>query len=195
MKNNSLPKFSKISFIIASALAGLFILLSVLKHYNVYLYLFGISTKEILWIITFPFVALVLAAFAVWLFKRAKNKILRGLSVFLSVSAFVCISLVLFAVILFSPSGRYYNFRSDDGKHEIVVHEKSLLLYGGGDIYEKTSFCTMQRVGGYGTDDGYLPFTDGKFYFVWYADSFELHYFFGGIDDDGYNTVEMRYAK
>ena len=94
----------------------------------------------------------------------------------------------------FSPSNRYFEYTSNDQKHEIVVNEKSFLLGGWGDIYEKTSFCTMKKVGEYTTDDGFCPFTNNAFYFVWNEKGFELHYDYGSSGEE-YRVVRMDYAK
>ena len=195
MKKNSLPKFSKVTLIIAGALFLLLALVEVLKKLNVYLLLFGIGTAELLPFFRISGVLLLLAGLAVWAFKSAKPKLLKGFIVFIAVVAIFAFSLVSFSVVLFSPSGRYFEFTSDDNAHKIVVREESMLLYGGGYIYEKTSFCTMQRVGVYSTDDGFLPFTVDAYYFVWHEEGFDLHHGFYGKDDKEYKVVKMGYIK
>ena len=98
-------------------------------------------------------------------------------------------------LFLFTMDATYFEYTSDDKKHTIVVNEGSFILWGCGDIYEKTSFCTMQKVGDYTTDDGFRPFTNDAFYFVWNENDFELHHSFYGSKSKEYQVVKMEYVK
>ena len=193
MKKTVLPKFSKIAFIISGVLLCVYLLISILVKFNIYVYLLGVGTREIISFITTPCVALLISAFAVLLYKNISRKTLV-------VPLTIIISFFVFSYMLadyvFSPSSEYFEYTSDDKNHHIVVDERSFLLGGWGDIFEKTSFCTMKRVGGYSTDDGFCPFSNDAFYFVWNENDFELHYSHGGSkSEEYYRVVKMEYVK
>ncbi len=78
-----------------------------------------------------------------------------------------------------SAGWKYHTLTSDDGRHQIVAEEKPGFLQGPGyvAIYEKTSFCTMEKLGDFVTDDGYLPFTLGTASVTWLEDGVQLHGF------------------
>ncbi len=192
MKKIIFPKFSKIAFIISGVLLCICFLIRILEKFNIYIYLLGVGTQEILPFITIPCVALLISAFTVLLYKNISRKTLV-------VPLTIIISFFIFSYMLvdyaFSPSSEYFEFKSNDKKHSIVVNEKSFLLSGGGVIYEKTSFCTMKRVGGYSTDDGFCPFSNDAFYFVWNENDFELYHSFFGSKSEEYRVVKMEYVK
>ena len=192
MKKIIFPKFSKIALIISTILIAIYSLLTILKKFNIYIYFLGIGTHEFIPFITIPCAILLISAITVLLYKNFRHKILAVLLA-------VIISFFTFSYMLvdaaFSPSSKYFEYTSDDKKHSIVVNEQSFLLSGGGAIYEKTSFCTMKWVGGYSTDDGFCPFSNDAFFFVWNENDFELHYDFFADPDAEYKVVKMEYVK
>lgn len=192
MKRFKFPKYSKIAFILSAILFGIVVLMNFLENYNIYLYLFGTSNKEIKSITILLVAILIISSISLILHKNTKHKILVVVTTI--VLSFFIIS-YLSLVALLSFNGTYFEYTSDDQKHDIVVKECALLLAGWGDIYEKTSFFTMQKVGSYTTDDGFCPFSKGDFRFVWNEDNFELHHAFFGNKNEDYQVVKMKYAK
>lgn len=195
MKKITLPKFPKIFFIISGVLLFIYFLLSVLEKLNIYIYWAGISTQEILPSAKILLILSLTSAFTVLMFKKIRHKALCiALAVIISVSSLVYCIMVDFSEL---SDSKYYEYTSDDKSHHIVVNEWSWLLAGGGRIYEKTSFCTMKKVGDYSTDDGFRPLSEDTFYFVWNEDNFELHHaFLSSLDSKSmYKVVEMEYAK
>ncbi len=192
MKKIFLPKYSKIALITSGIFLGIWILIKVLERINIHLYLFGVGTEEINSIITVLGVVLFISAIALLFYKNTKHKGLVVLAT--AIPSFLILSyLILFSLL--SMNGTYFEYTSDDKKHDIVVNECAFLLAGYGDIYEKTSFFTMKRVGRYTTDDGFCPFSNNAFYFVWNEKDFELHHAFFDKDDEKYEIVKMEYAK
>lgn len=192
MKKISFPKYSKVALIMSGVFLGVYFLIKILEKFNVYIYLFRLGAEEIIPIIITLCVALLISAVAVLFYKNTKRKTLVVLLT--TILCFLIFSYLLI-VFLFSINGTYFEYTSDNKKHDIVVNERSFLLAGWGDIYEKTSFCTMKRVGGYTADDGFRPFTNDAFFFVWNENDFELHHsFFGSLNED-YRVVKMEYAK
>ncbi len=193
MKRMTFPIFSKIALVLSAVLFGGYLLIKFLELQNIYIYFSGAGAKEIIPFLTIPCAALLISAIAVFLYQNCKHKNLKITVVALSVVLSVGVVYFMILAYAFSPVNTYYEYTSDDRQHTIVVNEMSFLLGGWGDIYEKTSFCTMKKVGKYNTDDGFCPFTNDAFYFVWNDNDFELHYHYG--NSSGYRVVEMEYAK
>lgn len=181
-----------IALIINVALICIYFMITLLERANIYIYLFKCGSEEIMPIIKILCIIFLISAIAVLLYKNIKYK---GLVVILTAAVSLVALWYSLALVVFGMNGTYFEFTSDDKKHNIVVNECSFLLVGWGVIYEKTSFCTMERVGGYTTDDGYLPFTFDEYYFVWNENDFELHYEYGGGFDEGYRVVKMEYVE
>ena len=192
MKKIVIPKFSKVSLIISIILFCAYLFIRILIKFNTYIYLFGVSTQEIMPFITMPCVAFTMSAVAVLLYKNIGHKILVA-----SVAVILSVFVLWYMLIgyAFSPYSKYFEYMSDDKEHHIVVNECSFLRAGWGYIYEKTSFCTMKKVGYYSTDDGYCPFSKDAFYFVWNENDFELHFPFIGSKNEKYRVVKMEYVK
>lgn len=192
MEKIILPKFSKITFIISAILLGVYLLIRIFVKFNIYIYFFKVGVEVIIPIIIMLDVTLLISAIAVLFYKNTKHKDLTVLTTtILSFLILSCLSMFF----LFTMDATYFEYTSDDKKHNIVVNEGSFLLSGYGDIYEKTSFCTMKKVGDYTTDDGFRPFTEDAFYFVWNENDFELHHSFFGSKSEEYRVVKMKYVK
>ncbi len=192
MKKIIFPKYSKIALIMSGTFLGIWILIKVFENFNIHLYLFGVGAEEINPIITVLSVVLFISAIGLLLYKNTKHKDFVVLAT--AIPSFLILSYLIFFSLL-SMNGTYFEYTSDDAKHDIVVNERDFLLAGYGDIYEKTSFFTMKRVGGYTTDDGFRPFSNNAFYFVWNEKDFELHYAFFDRNDEEYRIEKMEYAK
>lgn len=193
MKRMVFPILSKIILVLSGVLFGIYLLIKFGEILNIYIFFSGVGAKEIMPFITIPCVALLISAIVVFLYQNCKHKTLKITVVALSVVFSICLIYFMIFAYAFSPVNTYFEYTSDDQHHTIVVNEMSFLLGGWGDIYEKTSFCTMKKVGQYSTDDGYCPFTNDAFFFVWNEEDFELHYYYG--NSSGYKVVKMEYAK
>lgn len=132
MKKIIFPKFSKIALSMSIVFLGMWILIKTLESFNIYLYSFGIGTKEIKPIIILIAIALLISSIAVLLFKNSKHKVLLVITTtILSILIFP----YLLIIPLFSTNSTYFEYTSDDDKHDIVVEECAFLLAGYGDIY------------------------------------------------------------
>lgn len=184
-------KFSVFSLISSGVFLCVYLIVRLLAELNVHLYLFGLASQEISSVAMLLCIVPAVCGAAVLLYKNIRYKIIAVI-----ISAVPAFGVLLYSVMLLALAsvGTYFEYTSDDKTHEIVVNECSFLLGGWGEIYEKTSFCTMKQVGEYTTDDGYMPFTQGAFYFVWNENDFELHYNYGAVNGGEYRTVKMEYA-
>lgn len=194
MKRIIFPKLSKTAFIFSALLIVIYFLISNLEKSGTYVYLFGFGTREILPSAQILCVALLTSALAVLIFKNIRRK---ALSIILTVIVSVC-SLWYCTLICFSSfslESKYYEYESDDRNHQIVVRETAGFHEVDGTIYEKTSVCTMKRVGYYDTNDRYKPFSDNEVFFVWNENNFELHYAYIKSTDPVYKVIEMAYLK
>ena len=139
-------------------------------------------------------VILFISALLVFLFKNLKIKWLFRSITAIALTASVFILFYLFTAILaFSPQS-YVELTSDDGQHQIVIAEDCypFSIYGG-NVYEKTSFCTMEYLTKYETQiDDFTPFSDGDYSVTWGEESFELFY---DSDGDGEldETITVKY--
>lgn len=172
-KKLSFPKFSLITFIIGVASLVFYAIAILLQMMGTLLYFSGINTDTLYFTILCAGCMLVTTSIAVFLFKNFKHK---WISVLISaILTVIIVFLLIFIRTWYISDTDYFEVTSDDSKHDIVVREWAWLLAGGGNIYEKTSPFTMKEVGSYGTDDGYRPFKDNNYYFVWNENDFELH--------------------
>lgn len=180
--------------IIATALSGLifggYCLIKGLANRGTYVYLFGVSSTEIAPVIVYIAMFLIISAVAILFYKNTKHKTLAVLLI-------TAVMLLSFSYTLldltFSADSDYYEFTSDDKSHSIVVREWSFLLGGGGSVYEKTSDYTMKYLNSYGTDDGFCPIRNERYYFVWNENDFELHYDFGNGSE--YEVLKTEYLE
>lgn len=194
MKKPTFPILSKIALVLSGILLCVYLLIKALEKRNIYIYFLGIGAKELVPFLTIPCVALLIGAVSFFLIKNCKRMIEKFLVVIPSLLVSVVVIWFMLFGYAFSAENKYFEYTSDDGQHTIVVSEQSFLFDGHGYIYEKTSFCTMEKVGTYSTDDGYRPFTNDTFFFVWNEENFELHYYFGnGLVE--FKVEEMEYVK
>lgn len=175
------PSYSKKAFIVSLITALIYILIKVLEKANIYLHIFGCGTQIIMPIIFLAFAVSLISGVVLFIYKNTKYK--KLVSFITAVFSTIIVLIFIFAVAL-STEDKFFEFSSDDGKHQIVVKEQAVLLAGFGRVYEKTSFFTMSEIGSYTTDDGYRPFSDNYFDFAWYDDHFVLHYNYNGNDSD-----------
>ncbi len=193
MKKIKVPKYSIFAFVCFGVLLIPYIILRVLELSDTYIYAFGTDSERMLPNIAFGLLVFGLSGVAVLVCKNAKRK---KLAIILSV-------ILIFLVLCFqaihilhslTKDSIYFEFISDNNEHQIIVKEDAWLLSGFGDVYEKNSDYTMKKVGHYTTDDGYRPFSNNTYYFVWNENDFELHYDMGtGLNE--YNVEKMKYAK
>ena len=192
MRDTSMPLYSKIAYGVSAV--GLLALLVIwaMKISGVYVFLFDMPTDILMSHIALYTFLVIISACIVNLIKKVPyGRVYMLIIVMVGLPTLV----ILGDLALSDGVSIIHEYTSDDGNHVIVVDEKSFLLAGGGTIYEKTSFCTMEKVGEYGTDDGFRPFTSKAFYFVWNEEDFELHYAFFGPRDKEYQVIKMDYAK
>lgn len=166
------PIYSLAMFIVGVVSIIFYAVVKVLQTMGTLLYFSGINTNTLYFTILCAGCMLVLASIAVFLFKNFKHK---WISVIISaILAFMVIFFLSFVRFCMYDTD-YFEFTSNDGKHNIVIEEGTWLLDGGGKIYEKISLFTMKEVGSYSTDDCYRPFTHNDYYFIWNENDFEIH--------------------
>ena len=75
------------------------------------------------------------------------------LIVLLLISPVVIYFSAVFLAFSSIESVQYYELKSPDGKHEIVIVEDGFLMASWCDFYEKTSSFTMNRIGKINNED------------------------------------------
>ncbi len=162
--------------------------IGIMEKNDISLWLFGISSEEIMPVLGAVSGFSTLFFFSFYLSsQKSKHKAV------IAVVSFIVSVLVMTEVgFAYSrkPEYEYFEIVSDDKKHEIIIKEGSFLLSGAGAFYEKTSPITMVKIGEYSTDDGYRPFTDNRYEIDWNENGFEVTYSFDGSGLTKTETVQ-----
>ncbi len=189
MKKPVFPILSKITLILAGVLFFCHDLIKFLELQDIYIYISGVVAKDISPYLLIPGALSLILAGSIFLFLNCKHIVLRILIVLLALGlAFGAYIYTIFG-LFFSPEATYYEFTSDDQQHTIIVEEESWLHSMGCNFYEKTSFCTMEKVGDSKKHKLPYPLKTEDVSFVWKEDGFEFHY----GESEG-NVIELEYA-
>ncbi|MBR4858959.1 MAG: hypothetical protein IKU08_07220 [Clostridia bacterium] len=167
------------------------LVIGIMDKNDISLWLFGISSEEIMLALGAVSGYSTLFFFSFYLSsKKSKHK-----AVIAVVSFAVSVLLMIEVVFIYSrqPEYEYFKIVSDDKQHEIIIKEGSYLLSGAGAFYEKTSPITMVKIGEYSTDDGYRPFSDNRYEIDWNENGFEVTYSFDSSAKTKKETAQ--YAK
>lgn len=155
-------------------------LIQLLGGYDLYLHLGGLNSRRAAGALLF----LCLVFLFIWadmaLGRSVQTKGGRiGLCFVLLGEAFLL--LVLTSWWLFGDCDpRYYTFRSPDGAYTVIVEEESWLLCGWSNFYEPVCPGLMRKLdASLGTDDGYRPFSAGRYQLTWEADQLLVDCDFG----------------
>lgn len=189
MKRPVFPLLSKIALILSGVLFFCHDLIKFLELQDIYIYISGISAKEITPFLLFPGAFFLICAGAISLFLNCRHIILRILIILLALVIFVAAFYFVIFGLFFSPDNTYYEFTSDDQQHTIIVGEESWLKPMGCEFYEKTSFCTMKKVGKSKINEMPYPLDPEAVFVVWKENSFAFHY-----GDADYQVIELEYT-
>lgn len=133
------------------------------------------------------FLYILMAAVLVWILALTvisaiymiKSKEKLGVTILLSwVTGIVClICMLLCALSINSSEDGYVThncYEFTDGRHTIIIEEKSFLLSGRGTIYQLHDDNSATIIGGFSTDDGGL--NCGNYEIEWYDTSAKITY-------------------
>lgn len=192
-----IPKYTKICAAVSCILLLIYRVLFVLKNKGIYIYFFKRSSDEFMAYIVMVLIVLIISGTTKLLvYKLHKGK--TFVKIFLSVLTVIVLGTYIFTYMWTAANFKYFSFKSDNGNHKIIIKEQSLLLWGGGDIYEEIAPGVLKYVGEYGADDGSRPFSNNAYDISWYESGFSIHYYFGAgsyADWDGYKTINIDYVK
>lgn len=189
MKRPVFPLLSKIALILSGVLFFCHDLIKFLELQNIYIYISGVDAKAISPYLLIPGAFFLICAGAIFLFLNCRHIILRILIILLALGlSYGAFYFVIFG-LFFSPENTYYEFTSNDQQHTIIVGEESWLKPMGCEFYEKTSFCTMKKVGDSGIHKVPFPMKPEDVSFVWKEGSFAFHY-----GDADYQVIELEYT-
>lgn len=133
------------------------------------------------------FLYILMAAALIWILAltvisaiymiRSKEKL--GVTILLSwVTGIVCLICMLLCGLSINSSEDSYVthncYEFTDGRHTIVIEEKSFLLSGRGTIYQLHDDNSATIIGGFSTDDGGL--NCGNYEIEWYDTSAKITY-------------------
>jgi amino acid transporter len=192
MKRIHFPKYSIVAFLIVFLLSiFIFIADLLLDENGIYFYtgISGFTTGDLFVTIFLIGGGLFVSAIAVFLHKNLKLKWLKIIIILLSaLISIIFLGRVMIANALVMPH-TYVELLSDDSPHNIIIGEDCYFFSPyGGDVFEKTSFCTIKKLGKYvAKKDFYTPFSDGKYSVTWNDENFELFY-----DSDGDGELDEK---
>ena len=191
MKKIHFPIYSVIAFFIVFLLSIFVFVAALLLDNEIYFYtgLSGFTTGDLFVTIFLIDGGLFVSAIATFLHENLKLKWLKIIIILLSaLISFIFLVMVMISTSLFMPH-TYVELLSDDESHNIIIGEDCYFFSPyGGDVFEKTSFCTMKKIGKYvAKKDFYTPFSDEKYSVTWNDDDFELFY-----DSDGDGEKDER---
>lgn len=190
MKRPVFPLLSKIALILSGVLFFCHDLITFLELQNIYIYISGVDAKAISPYLLIPGAFFLICAITIFLFQNCRHIVLKILVILLAL-AVSCGAYVFITLSLFMTSEViYYEFTSNDQQHTIIIGEESWLKPIGCEFYEKTSFCTMKKVGKSKINELPYPLDPEAVFVVWKENSFAFHY-----GDADYQVIEMEYAK
>lgn len=152
----------------------------VLQGDGLYLNLWGLDSDRIFsW---GRFLAVTLwGGLVLWGMLRVKHWLLSIL--FAMITPFYVLAVLILTLTIQETEPRYFYFTSPDGALNVIVKEESWLFGGWGSFYEPVSPCLMRKVGDYGADDGFRPFTAGAYELEWGESALIVRYGFESGDE------------
>lgn len=106
------------------------------------------------------------------------------IKVMYSVSVVIMIPIIIIVYLAFFSEYRYFTFKSPDKDNTLVIEEKTFLLSGWCDVYEKRYGIFIKKIDGViSTDDGFRPFSNNLYTLQWKdEDTAVINYSFGSGD-------------
>ena len=191
MKKRTFPLYSMIALVVSLVPASFLWVADIMSDKNTYFY-FGESffTGGLFFLCVALVAILWVSALAVFLHRNMAIWWLRILIVLPITGITVWfVVMVLLVTAGFMPH-HYVEIQSEDGEHTIVIGEDCYFFSPyGGDVFEKTSLCTMKKLEKYvAKEDFHTPFSDGNYSVIWNDENFELFY---DSDGDGENDEKL----
>lgn len=155
---NERKKYLKYIWTIALSLE--IILYLIFYLFRLKIYLFNISPNIIV------LVLLMLILILPMIFFDYVNKTL--IKVIYNLTIVVLIPIIIFGYIILYSEYRYFTFKSPNKLNTLVVEEKTFLLSGWSDVYEKKYGIFIKQIDGeISTDDGFRPFSNEAYKLQW----------------------------
>jgi len=182
------PKYTIIALILSVVCLTTYGIANILDKRDIQMYLLGVGTDAIISFCIIMFSILFITAVSVLFYKNSKHKILTVvLTLFV-----LCYYYPIWYMLSLDWFGTYDAFTSPDKEHTVVIYHESNLNFHddfySGEIYEKTSFCTMKKVGWLSR-----PRSCDDHYFVWNEEDFEIH--FECETEHKHETITIAYIK
>ena len=192
MKRIHFPIYSIIAFVMVFLLFIFVFIADLLLDKGIYFYtgMPRFTTGDLFVTIFLIGGGLLVSGIADFLHKNLKLKWLKIIIILLSaLISIIFLVMVMISTTLFMPH-TYVELLSEDESHNIIIGEDCYFFSPyGGDVFEKTSFCTMKKLEKYvAKKEFYTPFSDGKYSITWNAENFELFY---DSDADGEKDEKM----
>jgi len=165
------PKYTIIALVLSVVCLGMYGIVNLLDKRDIQMYLLGVGSTEINIILIFVCTTSFLSALSVFFYKNSDYKIIV---VIIMVVVFI-VHLWFWSFPLLWVRATYNEFTSPDKEHTVIIYSEFnldlLSDFYSVAVYEKTTFCTMKKVGWIsrprGCDDHY---------FVWNEEDYEIHF-------------------
>lgn len=164
--------------------------LSTLENYS--LYLFGIGSDEISFILNLAgFFFLIIGICSIF-FKRGASKAKAIIGIILILLTIATSIIPSYLTLPWTVA--WHEYESPDQRHTIVVQEKAFLLAGGGTVYQQISPFLLKKVETYSTDDGFSPFKENKFKITWARDRVTVSYLYDPMLPEQYKELIVDFS-
>ena len=93
------------------------------------------------------------------------------IKVIYNLAVVILIPIIIFGYIMLYSEYRYFTFKSPNKANTLIVEEKTFLLSGWSDVYEKKYGIFIKQIEGeISNDDGFRPFSSGAYTLQWKSD-------------------------
>lgn len=101
-----------------------------------------------------------------------------------SVIVVIMIPIIILVYVALFSGYKYFTFKSPGKNNTLVIEEKTFLLSGWSDVYEKKHGIFIKQIDGViSTDDGFRPFSNDSYKLQWKdEDTAIINYSFGSED-------------
>ncbi len=165
------------------------------KRYLKYIWLIALGLEVIIYLIFYLF------GLKIYLFNISPNFIFLGLlmlililpmmffdyvnksllKIIYNVAVIIMIPIIILIYVGIYSGYKYFDFKSPNKSNTLVIEEKTFLLSGFSDFYEKKYGIFIKQIdSGISTDDGFRPFSNESYKLQWInEETVKISYAFG----------------
>lgn len=194
-KNNII----KYSLMVVSALFLIFtIAVYYINYHTKHIFLMKIYNWHVDYITVFYLAFILIASWSVRaliIFWRKSSKIIYKILIVLSWVILIILFLYANLVIFIKSDDYYYDFQSDNKKHELVVEESTFLFSSTLRLYKRDNSIMVSKLDldDVFFDDAYRPISFGEYFIKWEDDI--LNFYFGYEKYDDWKKIRIDFTS